>query len=388
MNPAARPVRAGHRAIPPAEMLARLRPLAAEAGVTRLADLTGLDRVGLPVFQAVRPMARSLAVALGKGRDAVTARVSALVESVELHRAEALIETGPRRAADRHEAAAWSHVRPATGQDERFDPLRARHWLAARDLIGGGAIGVPFDLASMDFGRAIAADVWQSSNGLASGSDRDEAVISGLLELLEREALERWHALPRTARRATRIELASVDDRRLRAIFAHIAGTGLRLIVWDMSEAIGVPAFQCALIEMQPAVTLILPPGIGTACDPDPATALAAAIGEAAQARIMFIAGARDDLSVDDYRDPAGRRLGLAMETLAFEADGSRPWRPVAAVLAGGNHALRDWLVGRCVAAGAGVLACLDLDDGTSGLATVKLLAPGFADHVRPSAYA
>ncbi|ARS27213.1 ycaO protein [Sphingomonas sp. KC8] len=388
MTQAGRRTHAGHRALSPSVMLARLRPVAQAAGITRLADLTGLDRIGLPVFQAVRPMARSLAVALGKGHDPGMARLSALVESIELHRAENLVATGPYRAADRCEAVAWSQIRPAAGQAGRFDPLRKRHWIAAYDMIGGGRIGVPFDLVNMDFGRPIAPDLWQSSNGLASGSDRDEAIISGLLELLEREALERWYALPRTARRATRINLASIDDRRLRAMLARITRAGLRLIIWDMAEAIGVPAFQCVLIEMQSAATLILPPGIGTACDPDAAIALMAAIGEAAQARIMFIAGARDDLSVDDYRDPAGRRLGVVRETLAFEPDGVRQWQGTPAMAAGDRRGLIDWLVSRCAAAGAATLACVELDDGMDGLATVKMLVPGFADHVRPSAFA
>lgn len=369
-------------------MLARLGPVAEAAGITRLADLTGLDRIGLPVFQAVRPMARSLAVALGKGCDPGTARLSALVESIELHRAEHLVATGPCRMADRYEAAAWSQIQPAARDVVRFDPSRKRHWIGGHDLIGGDRIGVPFDLVNMDFGRPVAPDLWQSSNGLASGSDRAEAIISGLLELLEREALERWYVLPRTARRATRINLASIDDRRLRAMLARITRAGLRLIIWDMADAIGVPAFQCVLIEMQSAATLILPPGIGTACDPDAATALMAAIGEAAQARIMFIAGARDDLSLDDYRDPAGRRLGVVRETLAFEPDGVRPWRGAPVIAAGDNRALVDWLVSRCAAAGATTLACVDLDEGMDGLATVKMLAPGFADHVRPSAFA
>ncbi|MCI0584144.1 MAG: hypothetical protein L0227_14890, partial [Chloroflexi bacterium] len=41
------------RAVRPAETLRRIRPLLAPAGITRLADVTGLDWVGVPVYQAV-----------------------------------------------------------------------------------------------------------------------------------------------------------------------------------------------------------------------------------------------------------------------------------------------------------------------------------------------
>jgi ribosomal protein S12 methylthiotransferase accessory factor len=67
-----------HRAVAPHETLARLRPLLAGMGITRVADITGLDRIGIPVFVACRPNSRSLAVSQGKGLDADAARVSAI----------------------------------------------------------------------------------------------------------------------------------------------------------------------------------------------------------------------------------------------------------------------------------------------------------------------
>ena len=42
-------LRGTHRAIAPAETLARFRRFAAPMGITRLADVTGLDYIGIPV---------------------------------------------------------------------------------------------------------------------------------------------------------------------------------------------------------------------------------------------------------------------------------------------------------------------------------------------------
>jgi hypothetical protein len=55
------------RAVSPEATLRRIRPLMAPAGITRLADVTGLDRVGIPVYQAIRPGSRNLSVSQGKG---------------------------------------------------------------------------------------------------------------------------------------------------------------------------------------------------------------------------------------------------------------------------------------------------------------------------------
>jgi len=64
----------------PAETVAIYRPVMEAVGITRLANVTGLDCVGIPVFMAVRPNARSLAVSQGKGVDADAVRASAMME--------------------------------------------------------------------------------------------------------------------------------------------------------------------------------------------------------------------------------------------------------------------------------------------------------------------
>src|SRR5580700_10048267 len=77
-----------HRVIPASETLRRIRPLARQAGVTRLADITGLDRIGIPTFSAVVPQGRdSLSVYNGKGATRTDAACGALMEAIERHSA-------------------------------------------------------------------------------------------------------------------------------------------------------------------------------------------------------------------------------------------------------------------------------------------------------------
>ena len=66
-----------HRAASLRQTLARAWPVARAIGVTRLADVTGLDTVGIPVCAAIRPDGRSLSTSQGKGTSLVAAQVSA-----------------------------------------------------------------------------------------------------------------------------------------------------------------------------------------------------------------------------------------------------------------------------------------------------------------------
>ena len=66
-----------HRTVSPKQTLENLRPLMREAGITRIANITGLDRVGLPVALAIRPNAWSLSASSGKGLDWPSAAASA-----------------------------------------------------------------------------------------------------------------------------------------------------------------------------------------------------------------------------------------------------------------------------------------------------------------------
>src|SRR6476620_843161 len=68
--------------------LKRALRLAPVMGITRIANVTGLDCIGIPVVMVCRPNSRSLAVSQGKGLDLAAARASGLMESVEFYHAE------------------------------------------------------------------------------------------------------------------------------------------------------------------------------------------------------------------------------------------------------------------------------------------------------------
>ena len=72
------------RVIGASETFARLREIGNTLGVTRIADITGLDRVGIPVYSAIVPSSEDgISVYNGKGLRPIDAKVGALMESIE-----------------------------------------------------------------------------------------------------------------------------------------------------------------------------------------------------------------------------------------------------------------------------------------------------------------
>lgn len=55
-----------HRIRPPEETLTHLRPCLEKAGITRVADITGLDRIGIPVVLVTRPNAPTSRIRLAR----------------------------------------------------------------------------------------------------------------------------------------------------------------------------------------------------------------------------------------------------------------------------------------------------------------------------------
>src|SRR4029077_10358873 len=80
--------------------------LAPVMGITRVANVTGLDSVGIPVVMVCRPNSRSLAVSQGKGIDLASARASGLMEAAELYHAETI--TFPLRLCS-YEEIRYTH---------------------------------------------------------------------------------------------------------------------------------------------------------------------------------------------------------------------------------------------------------------------------------------
>ena len=309
-EPAAQGYRYGtRRAVPPAETLRRIRPLLARAGITRLADVTGLDWVGMPVYQAIRPQSRFLTVSQGKGLTRVHAKVSALMESLEGYHAERLdLPTVRETVGEMRRRLAYEPRELELVERGRLPDHLALDWIPATDLATGAATWVPHQLCNLDLRIAERCYVqwfWATSNGLASGNTLGEAVLHGLCEVVERDAI--WHALRKPASPNRGVELNTIDARLPRRLVDRLVAAGLTVRVADLSGSVGLPCFEATLDHPDGPVL-----AGGWGCHPNRATALLRALTEAAQSRLAYIAGSRDDMPRHDYRAASVARAARA----------------------------------------------------------------------------
>lgn len=371
-----------HRALGPAETLARARAHFAAAGITRVADVTGLDTLGVPVAMAYRPNARNLAVSPGKGLDRDAAFASAAMESLECWHAERPLV--PLVRASHRELAARRRVIDVAGLPQlaarEWSPDRAILWTEASELLSGATVWVPFEVVHLDFTLPLppsSGALMPGSNGLASGNDPAEALTHALCELIERDATTLWHALPDPARDRTRLDLATVDDPACRGLLARLDAAGVAVAAWDLTTDVGIPALRCELVERGPGPGGDFLPGVGAGCHPAPAVALARALTEAAQTRLTLVSGARDDLRQDDYaaaRDPA------ALARMHARMHAPAPLRDFTALPDRSGERLEDDLLTVLAAlarAGIREVAVVDLTRPDVGIPVVRALAPG-----------
>jgi ribosomal protein S12 methylthiotransferase accessory factor YcaO len=217
----------GHRAgtdrtVSPALTLERIAPLLPAMGITRVADVTGLDCIGIPVAFCCRPNSRALAVSQGKGLDLASAKASAVMESVEAFHAERV--SRPVRWATYAELA--SHGEPVAEARllgrSRVSPFHEHlqlPWVRGADLVSGLTTWVPYEAVHTDFRVLLlptSGTFVCSSNGLASGNHPLEALSHALCEAIERDATSLWQIRGGEGSDERRLDLASVDDRRAR----------------------------------------------------------------------------------------------------------------------------------------------------------------------------
>jgi YcaO-like protein with predicted kinase domain len=304
-----------HRTRSPRETLDAYEPRMGEFGITRLADVTGLDVVGLPVYMAVRPNARGLAVSQGKGVDRDSAKASALMESIECWHAERI--DAPLRyesyQALRRTARVVDVTRLARRRDGVLEPNSPCLWIEGYDLLQDARTWLPYETVMTNFVRpertmtAFAC----GSNGLASGNHLLEATVHALCEVVERDACALWDRAGGLTRKDTQVDLHTVADPALLAVVRRVRAAGLEVGLWDATGDTGVPAYVSTVFENpdQPRWVLKGAHG-GYGCHLDPTVAALRAVTEAIQSRLTTIAGSRDDMfEYESTANPDDARL-------------------------------------------------------------------------------
>ncbi len=344
----------------------------AHAQITRIADVTRLDRIGLPCWQAIRPMGRSLSVHQGKALTDEGARLGAVLEAWEAHCGEhydaPVLTCG-------FEALSPSVRAPAIGDFAKddaiaIDPSRQIDWVVAPDW-RGREVAVPFACISMDFTRMLGTPIDRSSNGVAVGSSRDEAIASAMLELIERDAVTEWKSTSMIDRIGDQIDLDRAGLEWLDFWRERLQSVGASLRCYTLPSLTGTPVIAAELGDSGKSAAPFRAIH-GHSAHPDPEVALFRAIAETIQGRAAYIAGSRDDLPPSQYalRQDALRvafamPLPVGMDGKSFDAISHGP-------------ASVNEMVDRIAAAGLGPVVVIDLGQ-VGPFHAVRVIACGLA---------
>ena len=273
-------------------------------GISRIASITHLDVLGFPVYVGIRTGAKSLSVSAGKGMNHVDSIVSAAMEAIETHAAEFLdpkyyyigcyedLPSDNRLPFEMYPANTYSH----------FNKRTIIAWLKLTGQITTNSIYYPAMLVTLDWASApdSIGIFSMSSNGLASGINRTDAILSGLYEVIERDAIACWqyfhvkHRFPYSSLIESTIPFSSTQS-----LIKRIKESSLDLIVIPLFTDFEIPIYQCLLLNSADAANAI---SIGYGCHHSDEIAMNRAITEAAQGRAVTISGSRDDIIYHSLR--------------------------------------------------------------------------------------
>ena len=286
------------------DVLARVRDCAARVPITRVSDLTPLDRLRLPAYSATTPLARDLTTHMGKGLDADSAQLSAMMEAVERVSAER-----PQQAPLRLSFRSILNDVPVAidprafdlAPESRFRDDEPISWVEGWDFVKAAPVWIPLDLAISPPADGLLCNV--DTNGLAAGSNLLEAVVHAICEVIERDAfgLALFRALfadqHEGDRSGTIVHLDSPPEPGAEWI-RRIIENGLTIQTELLDSDIRIPVFRTVLIDYTYPGSDVGPRRfVGLGASPNAEIAVLRSITEAVQSRLAIVQGARDSFN-------------------------------------------------------------------------------------------
>jgi len=334
------------------QALLNARQMKADLGITRIADITALDNLAIPVKVAIRPNSKHLANAQGKALSESEAEIAAIMEAAESFAMEAPINADALGSYDelKNQFDVIEPERWPLKKLFRADGLNSKscQWVKATHLLENKFYYLPAVLSHIDSTQTDWLNHFfaVSSNGLAAGFVTSEVQYHSLTELVERHCFAHWQQLSLDEKSTRRIDLDQIDCDKSAALIKRITAANMNLAAWDMTDELGISAVHCAMFEENKYRSLGVATGSGASLCPF--DALQRAISEAAQSRLALINGSRDDIFPGHYQRLAEASLLEVMPLMA-----QKPRTVLAASKAFSNYqSALDELLQRLSAAG------------------------------------
>jgi len=369
-----------HRTVSPTETLEKVRPFLSQMGITRIANVTGLDRIGVPVVTVMRPNSRSLSVSQGKGATLEAAKASGIMEAVESYHAERIdhslkLGSYDDLARSYRMADVNGLARLRGSQFHRNLPIL---WIEGHDLIEDQAVWLPYEAVHANYTVPTAAGSGYfvaSTNGLASGNHYLEAVAHGMAEVIERDANTLWNHLPSKVRAQTRLDLGTIDDELCLSVIDDLHQADMSVGVWDITSDVSVPSFYCLITDNRHELGHS---GAGAGSHPAREIALLRALTEAVQVRTNYITGARDDLAQYEYGEAGiAAKLRRAAALMSDRPVQRIDFRTMPDKRFSTLKQDVDWMLQQLTAVGIKQVISVDLTRPEFGLPVARIVIPG-----------
>lgn len=358
-----------HRAIPPEETLKRADAKLPAAGITRVADITNLDRIGIPVFSSIRPMADRGAISVynGKGATPTEARVSAMMEGLERYSAE---------IRDR-QLRIDSFSRLSGALDPRdlilpvdADPDAMIPWVTGWDIMNDEEILVPANAVFHPLPAEYRRLFRTNTSGLASGNVIEEAIFHGLAEVIERDA---WALVEAT--RKTGPLICDVEDEQANGLLDKFAAAEVDVYLRDITSDIGVATCAAAADDVRLRDPTLLTTGMGT--HTSSVVAVLRALTEVAQSRLTQIHGAREDTTTADFRRQIGYDRTKRLNKHWFEGSEKKAFSDIESFESDDFLLDIKYMLKKLESAGMDRVIVVDLTREEIGLPVVRVIVPG-----------
>lgn len=170
-----------------------------------------------------------------------------------------------------------------------FDVDAEHDWSPVADLRTGEVRWLPSSLVWFEWPGLPTGAYRGSSNGAAAGNTLEEAVLQGLLELVERDSVALWWH-PMCGRPA--YDLTAWDDPRIAAALTPQRALGTDVWVLDVTSDLGIPAAVAVAHGMSQTPA----PMMGFGAHLDPVLAVVRALTELAQMQTVLARGGMDTL--------------------------------------------------------------------------------------------
>lgn len=370
-----------HRCERPQNTFDNVRGYLLEFGITRIANITGLDRIGIPVFVVCRPNSRSIAISQGKGATDEAALVSGVMESIETYHAERIGQTTvvSKFAELRDKGRVANIERLPKKEDSVFDENKQIQWISGTDLYRNQDVWVPYELVHTNYTRPRAfgdGSFLPSSNGLASGNNLPEAISHAITEVVERDSYSLWSVSEEYLRSERRLDLQTVSDPWLKEMLHKYEQADIEVAIWDVTSDTGIPAYICWNMEKRDGLHLSARCFVGSGCHPTKEVALSRALTEAAQDRLTVISGARDDLDPAEYESLPGE-IQRAREHIFHRIQPEADFEATQGYESETVEEDIDWELRQLASVGVDEVIVIDLTKPEYDIPVVKVIIPG-----------